>query len=179
MKKLELQIGYIADAIIDVKSERFDERFVSIKELLIIKKIMELRLKEKQLMVSFVDTLFDNYFRVDNDVITKTEGKTLKMYICDEQIRETIYDNELIYDCLCKILISKLENSIEHTCSTCFHNCEEFPDMADKNTCCGWKHNFEEHCLWNLSSEERQLIEDSQSQEAPVQKLVKNIAKQV
>lgn len=175
MANLELQIGYIADAIIDVKSEKFGERFVSIKELLIIKKIVELRLKEKQLRVSFFDTLFDNYFRIDNDVITKNEGETLKMYISNQQIRETIYDNELIYYCLCKILISKLNNSMEHICSTCFHNCEDFPTVAAKNTCCDWEHNFEEDCMWFFSEEERQLIEDSQSQEAPVQKILQNI----
>ena len=173
MASLELQVGYIADAIIDVKQERFGERFVSIKELLIIKKIMELRLKREKLKVNFVDTLFSNYFRVDNDVITKTDGETLKMYISDERIRQIIYDDEIIYYCLSWILISKLNNSMEHVCSTCYNDCENFPEMASKNTCDAWSHNLEGDCLVILTMEERQLIEEDQFQESSIQKFLK------
>lgn len=178
MANLELQTGYIADAIIDVKSEKFGERFVSIKELLTIKKIVELRLKEKQLRVSFVDTFFSNYFRVDNDVITKTDGETLKMYIRDERIRQIIYDDELIYYCLCKILISKLNNSMEHICGTCYRECEDSPTIAAKNTCCDREHNFGSDFSGIFSMEEQQILEDGQSQEVSNRKNIKQNVKQ-
>lgn len=180
MEKLELQIWYIADAIIDVKLEKFGERFVSIKELLIIKEIIELRLKEKKLSVRFIDKLYNmNYFTVDNDVITKTEGKTLKMYISNEEIRKLIYDEELIYYCLCKILISKLYNSMEHTCDNCHFSCDDFLKDSDRKACCGWEHNFAYDWFWILSKEEQRLIDELQSEEISIKKLTKNIGKEI
>lgn len=38
---LELQTGYIADVIIDVKKKRFDEDFVSLQDCLVIRQLMQ------------------------------------------------------------------------------------------------------------------------------------------
>lgn len=176
-KEQELQLGYIVDAVIDIKIEKFGERFVSVQEVLIIQKLMELRLKNKGLRVKFIDLLFlNNYFRIDNDVITKLdEIKTLQSYISNEEIRKIIYDKEFIYYCLCQILINKLNNSMEHNCKNCTTECTGlFGSYSKPNDCTKWTHDFIEDCINNISTSERSLIEENQIQQGPVKKLKKD-----
>lgn len=176
---LELQTGYIADAIIDVKSERFGERFTSIQEVLIMQKLIERRLKKKGLRVTFIDAFFSDYFRVDNDVITKCyESETLKNYIGNREIRKTIYDDNFIYYCLCQMLINKLNNSINRTCVNCATNttseCKKL--LLGKNpstksiNCDRWTYNIVEACANNIDKTEQSIIEKAQ-EKGPVKKL--------
>ena len=175
--KLELQTGYIADSIIDVKLKRFGEKFASIEEVLIIKKLMELRLKKQGLEVEFIDRFFSNYFRVDNGVITKfEESNTLKAYLSDKEIKEIIYDNNFIYYCLCQILINKLNNSIEHKCNNCITECTGLFQQphSRSNDCTRWTHDFIEDCINNISTSERLLIAENPKQQGFVKKLKKD-----
>lgn len=45
MAKLELQIGYIADAIIETNKKRFNEHFTTMEEVNIIKEVMKKRIE--------------------------------------------------------------------------------------------------------------------------------------
>jgi len=139
-RKLELQIGYIADAIIQVKKSRFNEEFTTMEEFNIIKQVIQKKIEQKNLNVKFVDAFFKGYFDVIEDVIIKVDKDTesLKMYISDTEIKELIYDEEYIYLCLCEIMINKLSNSIEHTCSNCnTYCCGGLTKEASKN-CSNW-----------------------------------------
>ncbi len=148
MSKLKLQIGYIADAIIETNRKRFNENFTTMEEVYIIKKVIEKRLKNKNLNVEIIDAFFDKYFNIINGVITKAdeETKTLKIFISGKdihettEIRETIYDENLIYLCHCEI--NKLNNSIKHTCSTCDSFCCGGLCDEKAKTCSKWTHDF-------------------------------------
>lgn len=99
MAKLELQIGYIADAIIETNKKRFNEHFTTMEEVNIIKEVMKKRIEQKSLKVKFINTFFEKYFDITNGVIIKTDQQTesLKPYISNLEIRETIYDEDFIY----------------------------------------------------------------------------------
>ena len=152
MKKLELQSGYIADAIIETKKKRFNENFTTMEEVNIIKQVIENKIKSKNLNVKIIDAFFSRYFDIINGVITKAneEEITLKTYISGKdiyettEIRETIYDENLIYLCLCEIIVSKLNNSIKHTCSTCNSLCCGGLCDEQANECNKWTNDFEE-----------------------------------
>lgn len=121
MSKLELQIGYIADAIIETKERRFNENFTTVQEVAIVKQLIEKRIQQRNLKTKFVNGYFERYFDIINGVITKSdqETKSLKFYISDRKLRKTIYDEQFIYISLCEILLYKFNNSIEHTCTNC------------------------------------------------------------
>ena len=123
--KLNLQTGYIADAIIQTKKNRFNEEFTTMDEVNIIKEVLEKRIEQRKLNVKFIDAFFKRYFNIINGVITKVDEDldNLSIYIGDTEICQTIYDEDFIYLCLCEIMINKLNNSIEHTCSTCDISC--------------------------------------------------------
>ena len=148
MAKLELQSGYIADAIIETKRKRFNENFTTMEEVNIIKQVIEQRIKNKSLNVKIINSFFRDYFSIINGVITKVdeETETLKVFISGKniqettEIRETIYDKNLIYLCLC--IISKLNNSIRHTCSTCNSFCCGGLCDEQAKTCSKWTHDF-------------------------------------
>ena len=118
-RKLEVQNGYIADAIMQTKKKMFNEEFTTVDEVDIIKQVIEKRIEEKKLNIKFVDFYFERYFNITNGIITKIDDETesLKHYISgstmEEMIerQETIYDENLIYLCLCEIMINKLNNS--------------------------------------------------------------------
>lgn len=180
---LELQTGYIADAIIDVKLGRFGEKFASVQEILTMQELIEQRLKNKGLKVKFIDTFFSNYFRVDNNVVTKyDESESLKKYISNKEIRKTIYDYDFIYYCLCQMLINKLNNSIEHTCANCATNttseCEKLllgkKSPTTPNNCNRWTYNILKGCANNISTSEQLILEENQSQKRLVKKLKKD-----
>lgn len=177
---LELQTGYIADAIIDVKLRRFGEKFASVQEILIMQEVMEQRLKSKGLKVKFIDEFFNDYFRVDNNVVTKyDEAESLKKYISNKEIRKTIYDDNFIYYCLCQILINKLNNSIEHTCANCATKttieCEKLllskKTPTTPNNCDRWTCNVLKGCANNISEGEQLILEENQK------RLVKKLKK--
>lgn len=168
---LELQTGYIADAVIDVKLRRFGEKFASVQEILIMQEVMEQRLKNKGLKVKFIDAFFNSYFRVDNNVVTKyDEAESLKKYISNKEIRKTIYDDNFIYYCLCQILINKLNNSIKHTCANCATKttieCEELllskKTPTTPNNCDRWTYNILKGCANNISEGEQLILEENQ-----------------
>lgn len=144
MAKLELQSGYIVDAIIKIKKKRFDEEFTTLEKVNIIKQEIQKRIKEKNLKVKIFNAFFERYFNIINGVITKDDKETesLKIFISDLEIRETIYDENLIYSCLCEIIINKLNDSIEHTCSNCNSVCcgGLLDDQA--NNCRKWTNDF-------------------------------------
>lgn len=166
MERLELKLGYIADAIIDVKKERFNERFATIEEIFIIRDLMKLRFKRKNQQLLTTDYFFDGYFRVDNDVVTKTNDESsLKPYIGDQKIIDLIYDNDFIYHCLLEILNNKINNSMEHTCFNCKRVCGNrmfsSPSyLITPNECERWKHNFDYDCKEKLKPEERQFVKE-------------------
>ena len=144
MAKLELQSGYIADAIMETKRKRFNEDFTTVEEVNIIEQVIKKRIEEKNLKVKIVNAFFERYFDIINGVITKADKETesLKIYISDIEIRETIYDENLIYLCLCEILINKLHNSIKHTCSNCNSVCCGGLCDEQAKTCGKWTHDF-------------------------------------
>ena len=143
-RKLELQTGYIADAIIQTKKNRFNEEFTTIEEVNIMKEVMQKRIKQKELIVEFVDAFFKRYFDIINGVITKADKDTesLNIYISDVDIRETVYDEDFIYLCLCEIMINRIANSIEHTCSNCNSNCCGGLSSEQAKDCTKWSHDF-------------------------------------
>lgn len=167
MGQLELQTGYIADAIMETKKKRFNEDFTTVEEVNIIKKLMQNRIQQKNLNVKFVDAFFERYFDIINGVITKADKETpsLKPYISDMEIRETVYDEHFIYLCLCEILICKLNNSIEHTCYNCVTECTGLFNQSHSkpNDCTKWTHDFVVDCVNNISTSERLLIEEASS----------------
>ena len=146
MAKLELQSGYIADAIIETKRKRFNENFTTMEEVNIIKQVIEQRIKNKNLNVKIINAFFRKYFNIINGIITKAdeETKTLKVFISGKDIQETIYDENLIYSCLCEIRINKLNNSIKHTCSICNSLCCGGLCDEQANECNKWTNDFEE-----------------------------------
>ena len=146
MAKLELQSGYIADAIIETKRKRFNENFTTMEEVNIIKQVIEQRIKNKNLNVKIINAFFRKYFNIINGIITKAdeETKTLKVFISGKDIQETIYDENLIYLCLCEIRINKLNNSIKHTCSNCNSLCCGGLCDEQANECNKWTNDFEE-----------------------------------
>ncbi len=146
MAKLELQSGYIADAIIETKRKRFNENFTTMEEVNIIKQVIEQRIKNKNLNVKIINAFFRKYFNIINGIITKAdeETKTLKVFISGKDIQETIYDENLIYSCLCEIRINKLNNSIKHTCSNCNSLCCGGLCDEQANECNKWTNDFEE-----------------------------------
>ena len=117
MAKLNLQSGYIADAIIETKKNRFNEDFTTMDEVNIVKQVVERRIQEENLKVQITNGFFDNYFNIINGVITKNdkEFQTLKIFISGSniretnKIRETIYDENLICLCLCEIKDNQLK----------------------------------------------------------------------
>lgn len=167
MSKLELQTGYIADAIIETKKKRFNEEFTTIEEVSIMKQLIQNRIQQKNLNVKFIDVFFKRYFDIINKVITKADKETesLKYYIADMGIREIIYDEDFIYLCLCEILICKLNNSIEHTCNNCGAECTGLFNQSHSkpNDCTKWVHDFVAECINNIPTSERLLIEEAQS----------------
>ena len=144
MAKLELQSGYIADAIIETKRKRFNEDFTTMEEVNIIEQVIQQRIKEKDLKVKIVNDFFKRYFDIINGVITKADKETesLKFFISNIEIRETIYDENLIYLCICEIIINKLNNSIEHTCSNCNSLCCGGLCNEQAKICSKWTHDF-------------------------------------
>ncbi len=143
-RKLELQTGYIADAIIQTKQQKFNEKFTTIEEVNIIRQLIENKIQQKNLNVSFCDGFFKKYFCIINGVITKEDKKTvsLRPYISDIEIAKTIYDEDFIYLCLCEIMIEKLNNSIEHTCHNCNSLCCGGLTPEDAKNCSKWSYNF-------------------------------------
>lgn len=149
-RKLALQNGYIADAIMQVRKKKFNEEFTTLEEVEIIKKVLEKRIEEKKLNIKFVDGYFERYFNITNGIITKMDKETasLKQYISgttmDEtiEIQRTIYDENLIYLCLCEIIINKLTNSVEHTCRTCNTVCCGGKSIEQSKKCDRWSHEF-------------------------------------
>lgn len=149
-RKLELQTGYIDDAIMQTRKQKFNEEFTTIEEVNIIRQVIENRIQQKDLNVTFVDGFFQKYFDIINGVITKADKETvsLKQYISgrtmDEttEIQETIYDENLIYLCLCEIMINKLNDSIEHTCYTCNTECTGGLSPEQAENCYRWSHCF-------------------------------------
>ena len=148
--KLELQTGYIADAIMQTRKQKFNEEFTTIEEVNIIRQVIENRIQQKNLNVTFVDGFFQKYFDIINGVITKADKETvsLKKYISgrtmDEtaEIQETIYDENLIYLCLCEIMTNKLNNSVEHDCYTCNTECIGGLSPEKAKNCNRWSHDF-------------------------------------
>lgn len=148
--KTLIQTGYIADAIIETKKKKFNDEFTTVEEVSIITKILEQQFLKKQLSVGIVDTYFDVYFEISNGVITKIDKETdsLKQCIIGKNKEETIeiqnivYDEELIYLCLCEIMLSKLNNSVVHSCKNCnTHCCGELNNEQAKE-CSRWTHDF-------------------------------------
>ena len=145
MEKLELQSGYIADAIIETKKKRFNENFTTMEEVNIIKQVIENKIKSKNLNVKIIDAFFSRYFDIINGVITKAneEERTLKTYISGKdiyettEIRETIYDENLIFLCLCEIIVSKNNTSFNCNSLCCGGLCEE-----QVKTCSKLTHDF-------------------------------------
>lgn len=45
--KLELQTGYIADAIMQTRKQKFNEEFTTIEEVNIIRQVIENRIQQK------------------------------------------------------------------------------------------------------------------------------------
>lgn len=174
MKELELQTGYIADAILQTKMKKFNENFTTIEEVNIIKQLIQERIKQRNLKVVIFDRFFEKYFDIINGIITKADKKTatLKPFICDVEIAETIYDENFICLCLYEIMTNKFNNSIPHNCSTCDNTCYNLCAAYEK-----WSHDFEEDCKYNLSVEERQLIEKIQFQQVDEQKISRKITK--
>ncbi len=168
--KLYLPIVYIVDAIINVKIEKFGERFVSVDEVLVMKKIMELRLAKKKLKVEFRDEFLSSYFRVDNDVITKCDNDIALKDISDEEVRQVIYDEKFIYYCLCQMLINKLNNSMEHSCNNCNTLCLGLFNKSHfrPNNCIKWTHDFIDDCKDNISEEELILLTEEQAKKVQV-----------
>ena len=127
----------------------FNEEFTTLDEVDIIKQVIEKRIEEKKLNIKFVDFYFERYFNITNGIITKIDDETesLKHYISgstmEEMIerQETIYDENLIYLCLCEIMINKLNNSIEHNCSTCNTECCGLT-LEKSKYCDRWTHDF-------------------------------------
>lgn len=149
-RKIELQNYYIADAIIQTKKKRFNEQFTTLEEVNIIKQVIEKRIKEKKLDLKFADCYFEKYFNIINGIITRIDKDTenLKSYISgrtmDEMIanQEIIYDENLIYLCLCEIMINKLSNSIERSCHTCNTECCGGLSIQKAQNCNRWTHDF-------------------------------------
>lgn len=167
VKKVELQSGYIADAIIETKKKRFNEKFTTIEEVNIIKQVMQNRLQQKNLNVKFIDRFLERYFNIIGGVITTVDKEivSLKPYISDMEIRETVYDEYFIYLCLCEILICKLNNSLEHTCQNCVTECTGLFNQSHSkpNDCTKWTHDFVIDCINNIATSDRLLIEEAQS----------------
>lgn len=153
MKKLELQTGYIADAIIEVKKKRFNEEFTTMEEVTIIKEILQNKIKEQNLNVEIFDGFFPRYFDIINGIITKADKETLslKAGISYIEIIKMIYDEEFIYSCICEIMIDKLNNSIEHTCSTCNTECCGRLSNEQAENCKRWSHDFTNEKVLKLS----------------------------
>lgn len=107
------------------KKNRFNEEFTTIEEVNVMKEVMQKRIKQKELNVEFVDAFFKRYFDIISGVITKADNQTesLKVHISDVDIRETVYDEDFIYLCLCEIMINRITNSMDHTCSNSNSNC--------------------------------------------------------
>ena len=169
--KLELVTGYIADAIIEVKKEKFRENFATIQEVSIIRKLIEQRLNEKNIPVLFLNSIGNGFnIDIDNDIITKTTKETLKISL-NEDLAKIIYDSSFIYYCLCQILINKLNNSIEHACDNCINNCTKcfkmlstlyLKEQINRN------HDFITACKDNFSPLELLIIAENQRKEDPV-----------
>jgi len=142
--KLELQTGYIADAIIETKKKRFNEEFTTIDEVNIMKDVIRRRIQQQGLTVKFIDAFFKNHFNIIDGVITKSykAPESLKIYISDLSIREAIYDENLIYLCLCEIWVNKLTCSMEHTCINCTTNCSGSLYPEQPTDCAKWTHSF-------------------------------------
>lgn len=113
MSKLELPIGYIVDAILKVKEERFKENFTTFGEINIIKLLIEKRIQQKKLNVKFIDDFFEKYFDIINGIITKSDKETLSLrpYISNTEIGDIIYDEQTIYVCLSEIMKDRIQNS--------------------------------------------------------------------
>lgn len=143
-RKLELQTGYIADAIMQTKKKKFNEEYTTIEEVDIIKQVMKKRIQQRNLSVKFVDGFFERYFDITNGVITKADKDTvsLRPYISNMEIGDTIYDEQFIYLCLCEIIIDKLNNSVEHACYTCNTECTGGLSPEKAKNCNRWSHDF-------------------------------------
>lgn len=114
------------------------------EEVNIINQEIQKRIKEKNLKVKIFTAFFEKYFNIINGLITKADKETesLTFFISDLEIRETIYDENFIYSCLCEIIINKLNNSIEHSCSNCNSVCcGGLCDDQAKN-CSKWTNDF-------------------------------------
>lgn len=97
---LDLQVGYIADAILDAKQETMGEDFTTIEEVNMIRPFIETRMKQKNLDVKFVEGFFKKYFNIDisTGVITRAdENFKLKECVGDINVRDTLYDQAFIY----------------------------------------------------------------------------------
>lgn len=145
MKKteLELQSGFIADAIIDVKKKRFNEAFTTTHEVDIIRQIMQIRMNQKELNVKFVDGYFERIFNIINGIIMKDKDDSLKSGIGILEVRETLYDEEFLYLCLCEIMMHKIGNGIKHTCNNCITECCGELYKNRETNCQRWSYNFE------------------------------------
>jgi len=140
-KYLELSIEYIIDVALDVKIKKFKEKFVSLEDCFILKEWMQQRFDRKGLNVKFINEFSADFFIVQNGVIVRKDY-TLKSSISDRTIEKLIYDEEFIYLCICQIMINKLNDSIEHTCTTCSNPCLGGITPEDNTNCRRWKHNF-------------------------------------
>lgn len=97
---LELQVGYIADAILDAKQETMGEDFTTIQEVNMIRPFIEDRMKQKELDVKFVEGFFKKYFNIDMEtgIITRVDKNfNLKDCVGNVYVRKALYDQAFIY----------------------------------------------------------------------------------
>lgn len=140
-RPIEIKLDYIIDTIIKVKNKRFNENFITLEELEVIKKLIEKRMAKNNVSIIFSEMFSKRNFTLINNVLIKLNEKKLEHTSSD--IMNIICDENFIYLCICEYKVSKLNNSIEHNCFNCSRECSGNFSYSNEHTCFRWKYDFE------------------------------------
>lgn len=136
-----IKLDYVCDSIIEVKKKKFNEDFTNFEELEIIKKVIIKKIERNNLNITLKNDISKKNFNIINTLIFKSNKFSLDSNnILNIDIKNIIYDEEMIYLCICEIMMNKIYNSLEHNCLNCTTEC--CGKLNSNEECYKWSYDF-------------------------------------
>lgn len=138
MRECYLVVASVIDAILKVKMNQFNERFVTEEELYVIMKLLENRLQKSYDKVWILSDDKPKEFDLNNGVYTRSEA--YRSLYRERDIDDIVYDESFIQLCLCELMMTKLKQQI---CS-----CANCKSDRKSNHYCGHEESNALHCMF-------------------------------
>ena len=101
-----MNTSFIINSIMKTKIKNYQENFVTLNELILVKGALQEKFKQKNLRVQIADKI-SNLFRFDNNVYIMQEGLTIEEiekkyqdYCFTNEIFKILWDDDYIYETL-------------------------------------------------------------------------------